>query len=232
MALFICIETATQLCSVALIENEQVLDIRESDQKNSHAEVVTLFIDELLKKNSLKLANIDGIAVSKGPGSYTGLRIGVSTAKGLCFASNLPLIAIDTLESMAAGMITQKKVDSDSYLFCPMIDARRMEVYGAIYNSRLDNLRATGADIIERNSYAAFLKTNKILFFGDGALKCKDVIDHQNAEFIDNFFPSAAYIAPLVYKAYRNKKFEDVAYFEPFYLKDFIAGMPHVKGLR
>lgn len=232
MAFFICIETATQVCSVALVENNRMVDIRESSQKNSHSEVVTIFIDELLKNNSLRLIDLDAIAVSKGPGSYTGLRIGVSTAKGLCFAGSKPLIAINTLDSMAAGMIENRKGIAADDLYCPMIDARRMEVYSAIYNSRLENVRATQADIIEADSYSDFMKTNKMLFFGDGAQKCKETINHENAEFFDGFSPSAKFMAPLANQAFQNKQFENVAYFEPYYLKDFIAGLPRVKGLR
>jgi len=232
MAYFICIETATQLCSVALSENDRVIDLRETSRKNSHAEVLSLFVDDVLKKNALQLSDLDAVAVSKGPGSYTGLRIGVSTAKGLCYAGDKPLIAIHTLSSMAAGMIARQKLPSDRYLFCPMIDARRMEVYAAFYDGKLNELRKTQADIVDVQSYADFLTTHTVLFFGDGASKCKAVIKNKHAEFIDHFSPSAAYMAPLVFQAYRNQQFEDVAYFEPYYLKDFVAGIPRVKGLR
>ena len=232
MAYFICIETATQLCSVALSENDRVIDLRETSRKNSHAEVVTLFVDDLLTKHVVQLSDLDAIAVSKGPGSYTGLRIGVSTAKGLCYAGDKPLIAINTLTSMAAGMIAQQTRVPENYLYCPMIDARRMEVYSAFYDVGLNVVRATQADIVDERSYAGILKDHRVLFFGDGAAKCKAIIGNDNAMFMEDFYPSAGNMASLVYQAFQSKQFEDVAYFEPYYLKDFVAGVPKVKGLR
>jgi len=235
MSLILCIETATPVCSVALIRNGKIFSHKESSKKNSHSEVVTLFIDEILKENNLNYTDLNAIAVSKGPGSYTGLRIGVSTAKGLCYALDIPLIAINTLQSMSNGMANiypEKNNFTENVLFCPMIDARRMEVYSAIYDMNNNEIRETKAEIIDENSFADYLSQNKMIFFGDGAEKCKNIISSPNAVFYDNLLPSAEYMASLSEKKFQNQKFEDVAYFEPFYLKDFIAGIPKVKGLK
>lgn len=230
---FLCIETATTVCSVALYGNGKLIGIRESEKKNSHAEVLTPFIQELMEVNELDVSHLDVIAVSKGPGSYTGLRIGVSVAKGLCYAGDKPLIAINTLESMAAGLIS--KADKEyppNTKFCPMIDARRMEVYCAVYDYAGKEIQETKAEIIDESSFAEYLSEGTLVFFGDGSGKCKDVISHPNAVFIDGFQPSASNMSALVKKRYKLNQFEDVAYFEPFYLKDFVAGIPKVKGLR
>jgi len=234
MANILCIETATTACSVALIQDGKVLSKKETTEKNAHSAKLTLFIDETLKENKLTFSDIDAVAISKGPGSYTGLRIGVSTAKGLCFALDIPLIAINTLQSLAWGMAKKQTDDKSAQetLFCPMIDARRMEVYAAVYNSNLEEVRETRADIIEANSFGDYLDKSRVIFFGDGADKCKGTIIHPNAVFIDDIFPSATNMAIPAFQKFGQKQFEDVAYFEPFYLKDFIAGIPRVKGLK
>ena len=228
----LCIETATPVCSIALLKDGQVADIRETDRKNSHAEVITLFIQELFGIYKLDVTDLAAVAVSMGPGSYTGLRIGVSSAKGLCYAGSKPLIAVSTLQSMATGAIEKKGKAEESALYCPMIDARRMEVYSALFDSSGKEIREIKAEVIDENSFADLLPDHPLYFFGDGADKCRTVITHPNARFLDDFRPSAAYMAPLVMEKFREKQFEDVAYFEPFYLKDFIAGIPRVKGLR
>lgn len=231
--LALCIETATSVCSVALLRDKQVVGLKESHRKNSHAEVLTPFIQELLEVNELDVGGLDVVAVSKGPGSYTGLRIGVSSAKGLCYAGEKPLLAINTLESMAAGIIQQSgKEYPENTLFCPMIDARRMEVYCAFFGQDGTEVRETKAEIIDSYSFQDYLEKSKVIFFGDGASKCKESISSPNAIFVDDFFPSASHMLTLVSKRYQTKQFEDVAYFEPFYLKDFVAGVPRVKGLR
>lgn len=231
--IYLCIETATPVCSVVLMQDDKIIGLRESLRKNSHAEVLTPFILELMELNNMDVTSLDAIAVSMGPGSYTGLRIGVSVAKGLCYAGDKPLIGVNTLESMAAGIITKAtKEYPDDTLYCPMIDARRMEVYSALYDHRGTEFRKTMAEIIESDSFSELLKSRKILFFGDGADKCQDTITHANAVFEKDFMPSAANMVPIVMQRFKDKKFEDVAYFEPFYLKDFIAGVPKVKGLR
>lgn len=215
----LCLETSTRACSVALAQNGKLLALKESlDEKYSHAENLTVFIDDVCKQSKISLKEIDAVAISKGPGSFTGLRIGVSTAKGLCYALNKPLIAINSLESMAVGCI------SPQVLACPMIDAKRMEVYCAVYDDKLNEIKKTSAEIIDERSFADLLKGHKILFFGDGAEKCKTQIKSQNAVFIDGINPSAQFMIPIAGKYFIEKRFEDMAYFEPFYLKDFVSG--------
>lgn len=224
MSLILQIETATTVCSIALSENGSVLAYKELEQRNVHAEIITLFIDEVLKVTGKKYSDLEAIAVSCGPGSYTGLRIGISAAKGLCFALDIPLIAVETLEGMADGMISQNTLN-DNTLLCPMIDARRMEVFTAVFNAKGDRVKPTSAEIIDENSFNDLLKTNKMLFFGDGAEKCSEVLGtNPNAQIITGFTNSARYITKKATEKYNAKDFEDVAYFEPYYLKDFIAG--------
>ncbi|MFD0766753.1 tRNA (adenosine(37)-N6)-threonylcarbamoyltransferase complex dimerization subunit type 1 TsaB [Mucilaginibacter lutimaris] len=218
------IETATTSCSVALANRGQVLAFKEVDQRNIHAEVITVYIDQILAQSNVTYAQLDAIAVSCGPGSYTGLRIGVSTAKGLCFALDKPLIAVDTLAAMARGLVANNETEGD-VLLCPMIDARRMEVYTAILNQAGDVIQPTAAEIIDANSFADILSENKVLFFGDGADKCKDVLgDNPNAQFLPNFANSAKHLTSIALEKFNHADFVDVAYFEPYYLKDFIAG--------
>jgi tRNA threonylcarbamoyladenosine biosynthesis protein TsaB len=227
------IETATQICSVALSENDTVIAEKSSNEKNAHSRVLTVFIDELLKSNGLSPQELDAVAVSMGPGSYTGLRIGVSTAKGLCYSLDKPLIAVSTLQAMAKGMEIKAGKQSTETLFCPMIDARRMEVYSAIFDQSNNQTREILAEVIDENSFAGQLQTHQIIFAGDGAEKCKHLLSsNPNASFLDNFVPSAEYMAATALEKFGKRNFEDVAYFEPFYLKDFIAGTPKVKGLR
>jgi tRNA threonylcarbamoyladenosine biosynthesis protein TsaB len=217
------IETATTVCSVALAKDGEILAFKQVDQRNAHAEVITVFIDELLTDSGATYNDIEAIAVSCGPGSYTGLRIGISTAKGLCFALDKPLIAIETLKSMAYGVISQGV--ADEILLCPMIDARRMEVYTAVFNTKGERIQPTSAEIIDENSFANLLKDHQILFFGDGAEKCQSVLgNNPNAQFLPGFINSATHLTKKAGEKFRLKEFENVAYFEPFYLKDFIAG--------
>ena len=227
MSLILQIETATTSCSVALAADGKVLAFKQVNERNKHAEVITLFTEELVTGNGYTYRDLDAIAVSCGPGSYTGLRIGVSTAKGLCFALDKPLIAIETLEAMAYGIIDNYPgiVISEGTLLCPMIDARRMEVYCAVFNADGEKLRATAADIIDENSFSELLSRHKVLFFGDGADKCERVLgSNPNALFINSFENSATYLTQKAAEKFKNNDFEDVAYFEPYYLKDFIAG--------
>lgn len=221
MAKILQIETATQVCSVALSIDEKIAAIKEESGQNLHASNITLFIDEVVKAAGLIYQDIDAVAVSKGPGSYTGLRIGVSTAKGLCYALEKPLIAIETLKMMAAGFL----IENPEYtgLICPMIDARRMEVYTAVYNSSLEVIEPTSAKIIDETSFADLLSQNKITFLGDGAAKCAAILHHPNAGFSDQNFNAARYMSALANQAFNQDHFEDVAYFEPFYLKDFVV---------
>jgi tRNA threonylcarbamoyladenosine biosynthesis protein TsaB len=237
MAYILCLETATSVCSVALSRDDEIVSLKESDVRYSHSALITPFIQDVIRQAGISLQKVDAIAVSKGPGSYTGLRIGVSTAKGLCYALDLPLVAIGTLQSLAYGMIKKYKVDHPGeqikILFCPMIDARRMEVYDAIYTIDHIEVKSVAAEIIREDSFTEYLNGNKLLIFGDNAIKCKPLLTHQpDVFFTEDFMPSASYMVQLALQQYNEKKFEDLAYFEPFYLKDFIAGKPHVKGLK
>lgn len=218
------IETATTVCSVALSNNGEVIAVKQMEQRNIHAEVITLYIEELLTSTGTKYTDLDAIAVSCGPGSYTGLRIGISTAKGLCYALEKPLIAIETLEAMATGATMESELAKGDTLLCPMIDARRMEVYTAIFNTKGERINHTTAEIINENSFAELLSDNKILFFGDGAEKCRETLSNPNAQFLESFTNSAAYLTKRATEKFAAKNFEDIAYFEPYYLKDFITG--------
>lgn len=219
--LILGIETSTKICSVAISDGTKLLALKEEGGAYSHSEKLTNFIQEVLNRTNLELKDIDAIAVSKGPGSYTGLRIGVSVAKGLCFALDKPLIAVETLQAMALGQ--QEKAN----LYCPMIDARRMEVYTALYDVNNKILKPVSAKIIDSTSFSEVLKDNTIVFFGDGAEKCKEVLgQNSNAIFSEQGLPSAAFVNQIALRKFQNKAFEDVAYFEPYYLKDFIATTP------
>jgi len=217
------IETATTVCSVALAKDGHVLGFKQIDERNIHAEIITLFIDELITSAAMQYSDIDAVAVSSGPGSYTGLRIGVSTAKGLCFALGKPLIAIETLAAMAQGMIDESNIDTKT-LLCPMIDARRMEVYTALFDSAGNSIKNTTAEIIDEQSFYGLLQNNRVLFFGDGAEKCREVLSkNPNAQFVTGFVNSATYLTQKAAEKFANSDFEDVAYFEPYYLKDFLV---------
>lgn len=229
MSLILLIETATTSCSVALAADNEILALRELNQRNIHAEVITVYIEDVFKEAGLNYHELDAVAVSCGPGSYTGLRIGVSTAKGLCFSLDKPLIAVETLSAMAHGLISRKEVAIEANtLLCPMIDARRMEVYTAVFDAKGKPLKPTAAEIIDENSFGDMLNTHRMIFFGDGAEKCKDTLDHHpNAVFINmvDFVNSAKDMLSPALQQFGKKDFVDVAYFEPYYLKDFIAGV-------
>ena len=215
MERIILIETSTALCSVALAEDGAVTAYRESSAPKAHASLTAVFIQELLSERELTLADCDAVCVSMGPGSYTGLRVGVSTAKGLCFGSGKPLLAVGTLDTLVA------QAASDARFIIPMVDARRMEVYTAVFeNGR--QITETAPAIIDENSFAEYLEQGPCLFIGDGAGKCADVIKHPNAIFCQCWPKASAMLAPAL-AAYKEKRFEDVAYFEPFYLKEFVA---------
>ena len=238
MALILSIETATTVCSIALSKDGKLLSVEESSARNTHSSIITLLIEKVLANAGQDFHNIDAIAVGKGPGSYTGLRIGVATAKGLCYALEKPLIAVGTLHALSTGMqevlsSIQDINKSKPILFCPMIDARRMEVYCAIYDSSGKEVLKPAAEIITENSFSDFLDKNILIFAGDGAMKCRPLLEnHPNAIFMDNLDTSAKYLVALAEAKFSEKLFEDLAYFEPFYLKDFVAGKPKVKGLR
>ncbi len=227
--MIICLETATNLCSVALCDSTGVLALRESNESKSHASVLTVFIGEILRDNGIRASDLDAVAVSKGPGSYTGLRIGVSVAKGIAYGASIPLIGIETTFSMFCG-ITESRLFSPEYeadsLYCPMLDARRMEVYYAVYDSTGTKLKDISAEIITEATFADIPESQKIIFFGDGAVKCRDVINRKNAIFAKDYVISAAHMHKPAFQALNNHRFEDVAYFEPLYLKDFITSKP------
>ena len=230
MALILNIETSTEVCSVALAQDGLVTRLRENLAGQNHAMLLTIFIKELLAEAEISVDQLDAIAVSGGPGSYTGLRIGVSVAKGICYGANLPLITITSLECMAHHIIQNLKkvypIQTKDILFCPMIDARRMEVYTSFYDKNCSQIRGIRADIIDHQSYLKYLENNSVLFFGNGADKCRETISHPNAVFIDHIHTSASYMAPLSERDYLKMKFADLAYYEPFYLKDFVATIP------
>lgn len=216
MAIILCLETATTNCSVAISVNGEVIGLREvNNKKHSHAEKLHVFIEELLKETLIEKHQLNAIAVSKGPGSYTGLRIGVSAAKGLSFALDIPLISIPTLQSLA------KQVTCTDCYIVPMIDARRMEVYSAVYDSKNNQVRKTQAEVLNVDSFSNYLSDKKTIFLGDGAEKFKDLCQHQNAHFLEDRFPSANDMGGLAEHKYKISDIEDVAYFEPYYFKEF-----------
>ena len=218
LALILNIETATKNCSVSLSNKEEVIALRELNDGNySHSENLHVFIDEVLRSANKTFKEIDAIAVSKGPGSFTGLRIGVSAAKGLCFSLDLPLISIPTLASLARSINVK-----EGGLIIPLWDARRMEVYSAVFDHNYDQIRKTEAEIIDHNSFEEYLNNGKVYFLGDGAHKIKEIINHKSVVFLDGYFPSAREMAKLSYDKYKKNDTVDVAYFEPFYLKDFL----------
>ncbi len=230
MSLLLLIETATTSCSVALAADDKVIALREINQRNIHAEVITVYTEQLFKETGKQYTDLDAIAVSCGPGSYTGLRIGVSTAKGLCFSLDKPLISVETLTAMAQGIIGRgQTIIEPGTLLCPMIDARRMEVYTALFDHNGKQIKATAAEIIDEHSFNDQLATSKIIFFGDGADKCKETLAHQpNALFAMEFTNSAQDMVVTTLAKLSAQQFEDIAYFEPYYLKDFIAGVKKV----
>ena len=219
MAVILCLETSTTNCSVAIAVDGEIIALQEdNNNKYSHAEKLHSFIDQVLAESRTLKSSLQAIAVSKGPGSYTGLRIGVSAAKGLCFAMDVPLIAIPTLEALAHQAVIENGC------IISMLDARRLEVYAAVFSSDNNQIRETKAEVLDENSYDDYLKTNKVCFIGDCVQKFKALCKHKNAVFIDNKLPSAKQIGALAELKYHKNDFEDVAYFEPYYLKDFIAG--------
>ena len=222
MACILHIETSTDVCSVALSEDGAILFTKEDFDGPQHAVTLGVFVDEVLSMADSHAKPIDAVALSCGPGSYTGLRIGASMAKGICYGRNLPLIALPTLKVMSVPILLMDDLPEDA-LLCPMIDARRMEVYAAIYDRALDPIKEVSADIITADSYAEYLREHPVYFFGNGAAKCKEVITHQNARFIDGIQPLARWMFPLADRAFLDGTFQDVAYFEPFYLKEFVA---------
>lgn len=227
MALILIIETSTEVCSVSLIQDGKLLDITESGEGQNHARLVTVFAEDLLERNKIKAGDLSAVAVSKGPGSYTGLRIGASAAKGICYAAKIPLIAVGTLEAMAKHVALNKSKfgipENNKSLFSPMIDARRMEVYSMLLDEYGSVLKPISAEIIDESFLSHELSQYTVVFFGNGSAKCRNILKSFNALFLPNIHASARYMTELVWEAYNKNHFEDVAYFEPFYLKDFVA---------
>jgi len=227
MAAILVIETSTEVCSIALTIDGLLVDCTESKEGKTHAQLVTVYAEGLLSRNNIKPEDLVAVAVSKGPGSYTGLRIGVSTAKGICFARHIPLIAIGTLEAMTWHVMQDRKFynipDDKPTLFCPMIDARRMEVFSMLYNEDGSIIRPISAEIVDNAYLSKELEEKQIVFFGNGSEKCRQVLKSPNAFFVPQVEASAKYLCKMAWQLYNKNQFEDVAYFEPFYLKDFIA---------
>jgi len=221
LTLILNIETATKNCSVSISKEGENIALKEINDGNySHAEKLHELIKQVVLEAKIELSHLNAIAVSKGPGSYTGLRIGVSAAKGLCFALDIPLISVNTLQSLALSVSIEKGFK------IPLLDARRMEVYSQVFSEKTEKIRDVYADIIDSYSFSEFLNAEKVYFFGDGAEKCKEIINQDNAIFIGNKFPSANEMSVLSYEKYLKNEFEDVAYFEPFYLKEFLGAIP------
>lgn len=226
MAVILQIETSTTVCSAALSQNSSCIMERAEFGGLSHATMLPCFLQEMVDFSRKEQLKIDAVSVSCGPGSYTGLRIGVSSAKGLCYGWNVPLIAVDTLSVLCEGLIETGVMLDENDLLCPMIDARRMEVYTAFYNKNLEQVEPISATIISEDSFVEILKNHRVYFFGDGAEKCSKVLAQQNAVFVPNVVPLARNMTKLSATLLNQRKFQDVAYFEPFYLKDFIATVP------
>jgi tRNA threonylcarbamoyladenosine biosynthesis protein TsaB len=227
--MILCLETATNLCSVALCDKSGTVALRESNEGRSHASLLTVFIEELLKESDIKAGDLEAVAVSKGPGSYTGLRIGVSVAKGIAYAASIPLISVDTTLSMFHGFLAvngEKYVITGTDLFCPALDARRMEVYYSVFDSEGRIIKSVRAEIMNHDSLSDLPGSSRIFIFGDGADKCREIIKHRNLIFADDFRISASFMRKPAFEAFDNRWFEDVAYFEPFYLKDFLTSKP------
>jgi len=227
--MILCLETSTPVCSVALCGKNGPVALKESSEDKSHASMLTVFIEELLSEAGIRAADLEAVAVSKGPGSYTGLRIGVSTAKGIAYAASIPLIGVGTTLSMFHGItenIRNKYGLDENSLLVPMLDARRMEVYYSILTTGGDPVREITAEIIDELTFSDIPESVRLLIFGDGASKCRQVLKRDNIFFADEFRISAAYMYRPAFKSLGERQFEDVAYFEPFYLKDFITSRP------
>ena len=225
MAYILCVETATEICSVAIANDGKTIAIAEDKLGNNHASQLHILVQKVLDIASITLQDLNAIAVSKGPGSYTGLRVGVSSVKGYCYVLNIPLIAINTLQSLANGYLMQNP--NYSGLICPMIDARRMEVYCAVFDSNLNEILPTQAKIIDEHSFANELAQNEIVFIGNGAAKCQSKFEYSSrlsgTKFEIGYVCNASFISSLAQAAFDKNEFEDVAYFEPYYLKDFVG---------
>ena len=226
MSCILHIETSTSVCSVAVSEDGKVIFDKADRTGNNHAEALGSFVDEAMSFSDSHAIPLDAVAVSGGPGSYTGLRIGVSMAKGVCYALDIPLISGSTLELMCVPVLLRYDDMEENALLCPMIDARRMEVYASLYDRALKPVRDIQADVVDSDTYRKWLDERPVYFFGNGAAKCIETINHPNAHLIDGIEPLAKWMMPLAEKKMLNNIHEDVAYYVPFYLKDFVAKTP------
>ncbi len=226
MSCILHIETSTHVCSVAVSENGGCIFEEEDHTGPNHAEKLGTYVDEALSFIDSHAIPLDAVAVSCGPGSYTGLRIGVSMAKGVCYGRDVKLIGVPTLELLCVPVLLKERVAEENALLCPMLDARRMEVYAQIFDRALNEVRSIHADVVDSETYKEYLDKGPVYFFGNGAMKCKEAINHPNAHFIEGIEPLAKNMMPLAEKRVALGQFEDVAYFVPFYLKDFVAKQP------
>ena len=226
MSCILNIETSTDVCSVAISDNGQVIFNKEDHSGPNHAVKLGVFVDEALSFLDSHGLPLEAVAVSCGPGSYTGLRIGVSMAKGICYGRGVKLIAVPTLELMAVPVLLGEHPEDENALIVPMLDARRMEVYAEVFDRALKVVRPIQADVVDADTYKEYLDKGSVYFFGNGAAKCMETINHPNAHLVKDIGPLAKNMAPLAEKRFAEGKFEDVAYFVPFYLKDFVAKMP------
>lgn len=226
MSCILHIETSTNVCSVAVSQDGECIFDKEDFSGPNHAERLGEYVDEALSFADSHAIPVDAVAVSSGPGSYTGLRIGVSMAKGICYGRNIPLLSVPTLELLSVPVLLGHDEIEDDALICPMLDARRMEVYAAVYNKALQPVRPIQADVVDADTYKEWLDRHPVYFFGNGAAKCMETINHPNAHFIKDIVPLAKWMFPLAEKKMAKGETEDVAYFVPFYLKDFVAKMP------
>lgn len=226
MSCILNIDTSTDVCSVAVSFGGECVFCKEDHSGPNHAVKLGVFIDEAISYIDSRDMRLDAVAVSSGPGSYTGLRIGVSTAKGICYGRSIKLISVPTLELLTVPVLLGEHIKEEDALLCPMLDARRMEVYAGIYDRSLNPVRKIQADVVDGNTYKEYLDKHPVYFFGNGAAKCMETINHPNAHLISDIEPLAKNMFPLSEKRMAEEKFEDVAYFEPFYLKNYVAKMP------
>lgn len=226
MSCILSIETSTDVCSVAVSQNGTCIFEKEDSSGPNHAVKLGVFVDEALSFIDSHLIPLDAVAVSCGPGSYTGLRIGVSMAKGICYGRSVKLLSVPTLHLLCVPVLLREQIQEENALLCPMLDARRMEVYAQLFDRALNEVRPIQADVVDADTYKSYLDERPVYFFGNGAEKCIEVINHPNAHLIKNVEPLAKYMFPLAEKRMMNEQFEDVAYFVPFYLKDFVANTP------
>lgn len=226
MSCILSIETSTNVCSVAVSQDGTCIFEKEDSSGPNHAVKLGVFVDEALSFIDSHLIPLDAVAVSCGPGSYTGLRIGVSMAKGICYGRSVKLLSVPTLHLLCVPVLLREQIQEENALLCPMLDARRMEVYAQLFDRALNEVRPIQADVVDADTYKSYLDERPVYFFGNGAEKCIEVINHPNAHLIKNVEPLAKYMFPLAEKRMMNEQFEDVAYFVPFYLKDFVAKTP------